>query len=308
MAKIFLTGITGFLGSNIAEFLIGQGHAVTAIYRPGSSRDLCNEYIEKVAWILLDENDQWIKSVLETRPTVIVHSAWIGVGHQERNDWDRQYLNVAFLEKLLFIAGELCIDKFVGLGSQAEYGMFNGCINEEYPLNAVEAYGCVKIICAEIIRQYCGYHKIDWYWLRLFSLFGKGESEKWLIPSLIKKIILNEQMDLTGGEQKYSYLYVKDLGFAINNMMAKHGKSGIYNISGKKPTTLKCLIERIRDIMDPSFELNFGKLPYRANQSMHMQGDSFKFIEAFGEFEISDFDSAIVETIKLLKKNLEIKK
>src|SRR5665213_2622944 len=183
MAKIFLTGITGFLGSNIADFLIKQGDEVIAVYRVDSSRDLCEKYFDQVNWIVLDENNKWVDGVIEARPDIIIHSAWIGVSHKERNNWEVQFLNVGFLQKLLLIAGKSGATKFIGLGSQAEYGVFDGCVKETDTLDAVDAYGCIKIVCSEMIGHYCRLHDINWFWLRLFSFFGIGESENWLIPS-----------------------------------------------------------------------------------------------------------------------------
>jgi nucleoside-diphosphate-sugar epimerase len=302
MAKIFLTGITGFLGSNVAGYLIDNGHDVVAIYRPISNRDLCSDYIDKVEWILQNENsDNWIQKVIDTSPQVVIHAAWLGVGHQERDCWETQFLNIKFLETILYIAHKSNATKFLGLGSQAEYGLYNGCINESEALNPYEAYGCIKIICSEMVKQYCVYNKISWYWLRLFSFFGKGESEKWLIPSLVKKILYSDEMDLTSGEQKYTFLYVNDLARAINKIIVSNGNSGIYNISGGKLVMLRSVVEDIRNKINSSFKLNFGKLSYRTNQSMHMQGDSSKFIKEFGEFELSNFESSLSDTIEYLK-------
>jgi nucleoside-diphosphate-sugar epimerase len=300
MDKVFITGITGFLGSNIADYLIRQRYNVVAIHRPESSLSLCENFSDKVIWILQDEDGEWIEKVIDESPNVIIHAAWLGVGHFERDKWESQFKNIDFLKNVLLIAGKVKAAKFIGLGSQAEYGVYNGCINENQPLNAFEAYGHVKLICAEMVKQYCIYHKIDWYWLRLFSFFGKGESENWLIPSLVKKVFYNDHMDLTLGEQKYTYLYADDLGRAINNIITGNGAIGIYNVSGKNLITLKKLIEGIRDKINSSFKLNFGKLPYRINQSMHMQGDSSKFIKEFGDFEVSDFEVSLNDTIKYL--------
>ncbi|MDB5288281.1 MAG: hypothetical protein JWR05_3230 [Mucilaginibacter sp.] len=305
MSKIFITGVTGFLGSKIAGYLIGEGHEVCAIYREKSSRERSLLFIDKVNWIVQDEKNEWIEHIIETRPEVIIHAAWLGVSHIERNSWDQQFLNINFLQQILSIAQKAGSSKFIGLGSQAEYGVYNGCIDENYPLNPVEAYGHVKIICSEMIKQFCLYHKIDSYWLRLFSFFGEGESEDWLIPSLIKKIALSDNMDLTLGEQRYSYLYANDLGLAVNKIIVNEGNSGIYNISGRVLITLKNLIESIRDSINSEFTLNFGKLPYRPNQSMHMQGNSAKFIDTFGEFEVSDFDDAMSKTVRHFKEKFK---
>ncbi|TFF35532.1 NAD-dependent epimerase/dehydratase family protein [Mucilaginibacter psychrotolerans] len=298
MDKVFITGISGFLGSNIAKVLLNNGHQIIANYREGSSKELCLEFGEHITWILQDEQDEWVDKVIAWSPSVIIHSAWLGVGHQHRDSWEMQSLNIDYLQKILTIAGRSKAKQFIGLGSQGEYGVYDGCIDENYPLAPTEAYGRVKLVCAELVKQYAAQYGIAWYWLRLFSFFGKGEANNWLIPSLVKKILTESDMDLTAGEQKYSYLYVNDLGLAVNKIIAKGGTSGIYNISGKKIMALKDLVGNIRDKINPSFQLNFGKLPYRANQSMHLQGNSAKFVKTFGEFDVSDFDASLSATIE----------
>jgi len=300
MAKIFITGITGFLGAGVASVLIDHGHQVIANYRESSSLDLCREFEDQVIWILQDHENGWIDKIVAFSPSVIIHSAWLGVGHSDRDNWQVQSLNINFLSTVLEIARRSGAKKFIGMGSQAEYGVYNGCINEEQPVNPTEAYGRIKVICAELVKQFSNQYQMEWYWLRLFSFFGKGEADNWLIPSLIKTMISGESMALTAGEQKYSYLYVSDLGIAINKITTNKGKTGIYNISGKKILALRELVESIRDQVNPSFTLNFGGLPYRVNQSMHMQGDSNKFVSAFGEFDVTDFEVALSETVEHL--------
>jgi len=303
MAKVFITGITGFLGSNIARYLSNNGHEVIGLYRHGSSLKLLEAIEDKITLVLQD--DDWINGIISYKPQIVVHAAWVGVGHSDRDNWNSQLLNIDYLKQVLTTAKDAGAIKFIGLGSQAEYGIFNGMIDENYPADPKEAYGCVKMICTEFVKQYCTYYGMDWYWLRLFSFYGKGESEKWLIPSMVKKMITEKEVDLTAGEQKYAYLYVEDLGLAINNIISKQGRSGIYNISGGSLIMLKDLVANIRNIVNKSFKLNFGKLPYRPNQPMHMQGDSLKFKKEFGEFEVSNFDSSLVTTINALVKRFK---
>jgi len=303
MAKVFITGITGFLGSSIAQYLSDNGHEIIGLYRHGSSLKLLKTIENKVTLVLQD-ND-WVNDIISCKPQIVVHAAWAGVSHNDRDNWDSQLLNIDYLKQVLTIGKDSGAIKFIGLGSQAEYGTFNGMIDENYPANPKEAYGCVKIICTEFVKQYCNYYNMNWYWLRLFSFYGKGESERWLIPSLVKKMITEKEMDLTEGEQKYAYLYVGDLGFAINNIIVNSGRSGVYNISGSSLIKLRDLVERIKGIVNKSFRLNFGKLPYRANQSMHIQGDSSKFKKEFGEFEVSNFDTSLSATINGLIKRFK---
>ncbi len=304
MSKVFITGITGFLGSNIASYLVSNGHNIAGTYRSSSSKSLCADFEDQVTWILQDDAG-WVEKATAFSPDIIIHGAWLGVGHLDRNVWESQMANIDFIKQILLIAKNAGTKKFIALGSQAEYGIFDGCVTEEHPLKPTEAYGAVKVICTELVKQFCNANKIDWFWLRLFSFFGKGESDKWLIPILVNKLLTADHMDLTPGEQKYAYLYVDDLGKAINNIITIDGLSGVYNISGKHPISLKNLIKTIRDQINPAFKLNFAKLEYRDNQAMHMQGDVTKFVKQFGEFEMSDFKESLALTVNKLKEQIK---
>ena len=192
--------------------------------------------------------------------------------------------------ELLLIAKQCKIYKFISLGSQAEYGQFEGKITEDYPLNPTTSYGAVKLSVLEMFRIFCIDNNINWFWLRVFSVFGERENEKWIIPALIKTILSEKtEMDFTKGEQKYSYIYVADFAKAITRVISMNAPSGIYNISSDKILCLKDLITMIKDMVNPDFKLKFGAIPYRVNQSMHIEGDTKKFNQYFGKIDTSDF-------------------
>lgn len=54
---------------------------------------------------------------------------------------------------------------------------------------------------------------------------------------------------------------------------------------------------QIRDLVNPAFELKFGTLEYRKNQSMHIEGDMKKLEDQIGKIHFTDFNIAIVNTI-----------
>ena len=204
--------------------------------------------------------------------------------------------------ELLDVAKEVGTEKFIFLGSQAEYGNIDGKISEEDKTQALNAYGSIKLACLEIVMTFCNTNDINWIWLRLFSLFGERENENWLIPSLIQSMVNENQMDFTPGDQKYAYLYVKDFALLMNKLLVMSIQSGIYNISSNKTRTIKSLIEDIRNSVNPNFVLNFGALKYRNNQSMHMEGDILKLSSQIGEIEFTDYTIALQNTIKYYLK------
>lgn len=302
MHKVLITGITGFLGSHIAKILIANNIQVVGLKRKDSDIWRCKEFKDEIHWVDIDDQGLFKNQLVKCSFDSIIHGAWIGVESDERNNWIQQTRNIDFLVALLDVAKIVGVKKIIFLGSQAEYGNIDGKITEDHKTQALNAYGSVKLACLEILKTFCYTNDINWIWLRLFSVFGEKENENWLIPSLIKSMLLDKQMDFTPGEQKYAYLYVKDFALIMNKMVTMSVQSGIYNISSNKSRTIKSLIEDIRNSVNPEFILNFGALKYRDNQSMHMEGDILKLSSQIGEIEFTDYTIAIQNTLNYYLK------
>ena len=302
MHKVLITGITGFLGSHIAENLVSNDITVIGLKRKGSNIWRCQDFANKIHWVDIDDEGLFKEELKRHSFDTIIHGAWIGVESNDRDNWIVQSKNIPFLVELLDVAKEVGTEKFIFLGSQAEYGNIDGKISEEDKTQALNAYGSIKLACLEIVMTFCNTNDINWIWLRLFSLFGERENKNWLIPSLIQSMVNENQMDFTPGDQKYAYLYVKDFALLMNKLLVMSIQSGIYNISSNKTRTIKSLIEDIRNSVNTNFVLNFGALKYRNNQSMHMEGDILKLSSQIGEIEFTDYTIALQNTIKYYLK------
>jgi UDP-glucose 4-epimerase len=302
MNVVLITGITGFLGSHIAENLLKHNFTIIGLKRKDSNTWRCDSFKSEIIWVDIDGEKNYKNEILKYTIDTIIHGAWIGVDEIERNNWNLQSKNINFLIELLIIAKELSLKKFIFLGSQAEYGNIDGIITEEHNCEALSAYGSVKLACLELFQTFSKNNNIIWIWLRLFSLFGEKENDTWLIPSLINKIKNENQMDFTQGEQKYAYLYVKDFASIIEKISVLPINSGIYNISSDNVSSIRTIVEQIRNKINPDFQLNFGVLKYRENQSMHIQGSISKLIDQIGDIEFTDFSVAIENTIRYYYK------
>jgi nucleoside-diphosphate-sugar epimerase len=295
--KVLITGITGFLGSEIAKKFYSEGFEVIGLKRKNSELTRCSDFYEKINWI--DISEEWEQKVVKMSPQIIIHSAWEGVGAEERDNWNLQSNNIVFTLKLLSIAREAKVKKFIGFGSQAEYGNFSGIVNENYPVNPNSAYGLNKNICGQTINVFCEQNNIEWYWLRLFSFFGEREAANWFIPTLVNNILENKAMDMTPGEQRYAYMYIGDLAELILKLTNSTAGSGIYNISSKNSISLKEIVERIIKIINPKeVHVNIGAVPYRENQPMIVQGDISKLEEAIGTIFETSFDYNLKKVVQ----------
>ncbi len=303
---VLITGATGFLGSHITELLCQGNFQVIAIKRCNSNLKNCKGFQEKVIWINSDERG-WQEKAISYQPQIIVHTAWIGVLASERDDWEKQTENITLLNCLLNIAQLSNTKKVIALGSQAEYGNIDSVVLESHPLKPTSAYGAVKIVSSQLLKFFCSTHQIQWYWLRVFSIFGEREGIKWLLPSLIQTIASKKEntMAFTPCKQQFAYLYVRDFAEAVKTIIHHPiDNSGIYNICSDTLQELKAIITSIRDALMPDFHLDFGALPYRENQSMLIAGDTSLYKSVFGDICKTSFQDGIDNIIQFYTKSL----
>ena len=280
--KILLTGATGFIGSNIAKGLLSKGYEVFAIHRASSSFEKCIPFKEQINWINTDNHD-WKEQIIAIKPDQIIHAAWGGIEAADRNNWDIQIHNFWLSKKIFDLANECGIKKVIALGSQAEYGTYGFPVTETTTPMPNDAYGSVKILTANYLRNLFENSPTEWYWIRIFSVFGEGENSGWLMPIVISKLLKNQPIQLTPCEQQYNYLYIEDF---VNQFLAvvKYTKniSGIYNLCSSESIVLKDLLIQIANRMGASSQLlQFGAITYRPEQNMLISADNSKFKKCF---------------------------
>jgi len=280
--KILLTGATGFIGSNIAKGLLDKGYEVFAIHRTSSSFEKCIPFKDQINWINTDNSD-WKESIKNTKPDQLIHAAWGGIEVADRNNWDIQIRNFWFSKELFELAKECSFKRVLALGSQAEYGAYGFKVNETTAPMPTDAYGSVKTLTANYLRNLFENSATEWYWVRIFSVFGEGENIAWLMPTVISKLLKNEPIQLTLCEQQYNYLYIEDfLNQFFSVFEYTKNKSGIYNLCNTESIALKDLLLQIANLIGVSSQLlQFGAIPYRPAQNLLIVGDNSKFKKCF---------------------------
>lgn len=278
--KIFITGGTGFIGSHVVRAVLAGGHEVVALRRKNSSLVRSADFLREVAWLDHDASD-WTEAVAAKKPEVIIHCAWRGVTADERADWKLQAENLILSGELLKIAVRVGLSQFIALGSQAEYGAVEGRVNEAHPCRPETAYGTTKLAALTLLQGFARQHKLNWVWLRLFSVYGPGESGTWFVPNLIQQMQRGSPPQLSGCEQRYDYLHVHDVAAGVLAVLSQPGQSGVFNLSSNASWPLKHLVQLIKEHTQCKVEPAFGALPYRAGQSMHIEGDSTRFNQTF---------------------------
>lgn len=299
MKTILITGATGFLGSHITEELINQGYKVVALKRSLSDLWRCTKFMHTIHWIDCDNLVDIEDKIIKCNPEILIHAAWNGVKASDRDNWIEQDKNISFLVSLLEIVKKTKISKIIAIGSQAEYGNFEGSIKEDHPCDPNNAYGVTKVSASILLKSFAEQNKIDWYWIRIFSIFGPREEKNWLIPATINNLLNKKEMTLTPCEQQYDYLFTKDFVAGILSVVKNTNNiSGIYNMSSGKSIKIINILSFLENKISPQQKiLQIGVLPYRPNQIMHMQGNSDRFFQSFNFRPKYSINEGLEETI-----------
>ena len=296
-SAILLTGITGFLGSHIAEYL-SANYFIIGVIRSSSDLSRYNEIKNTNIRLVNIDDPEYKKIIQEFQPNVIIHCAWSGVSASDRDEWETQIQNISYTYELLKLSESLKIKRFICLGSQAEYGVFDGRVDEQHECKPTSAYGASKMATLNIVETYCNQNQIPWYWLRIFPMYGTREALNWFIPSVIKTALENGNMDLTSCEQRYGYLYVTEFCRALEKIIISDSFPGVYNLASDKSIQLRSIVELIINKTQTKGIFKFGTLPYRKNQVMHMEGNSEKYFRTFNFIPNQDFETNIEKVIK----------
>jgi nucleoside-diphosphate-sugar epimerase len=300
--RVVLTGATGFIGSYLAEELVAKGYDVVALRRAQSDTWRVAAVADKLTWVSTDDTD-WPQQLQAMQPEYLVHAAWLGVGVGQRDDWQSQLSNLTFTMQLLQAVSQKALKKVVMLGSQAEYGTFEGRIDENYPTLPTAAYGAVKVATLQLVRAFCESHALEWYWLRVFAVFGPREDAHWFVSFVAASLLRQQPPDLTACEQRYDYLFVSDLARAIvQTLPAAAGYSGIYNIGSNHATGLHEVVDTLATLTQSAAGANYGALPYRAGQVMHMEGNSDKFEHVFGPIRQTPLAEALTASVEYVTR------
>ena len=95
-------------------------------------------------------------------------------------------------------------------------------------------------------------------WTRIFSVYGKYDNPKALIPYVVDSFKDNKGVNLTACQQKWNYLYIEDAVNALVLLM-EQGKAGeIYNIAGYETKVLKEFVEDIKNIIKSNSIINYS--------------------------------------------------
>lgn len=303
MPRTLVTGASGFVGSAVVRQMLARGWPTAALVRNPDRAVRLRPYRDRVTMVQGDLTalERCEEAIAAFQPTAIVHIGWDGVLGAARNDIG-QVDNVPSSLELMRLASRCGVRHFVGFGSQAEYGPCQNRIDETQPTHPTTVYGAAKLATYHLLERMAGVSGIGFAWMRLFSSYGPGDDPSWMISYLCRTLLDGQRPSLTAAEQLWDYIYVDDVAGAVLAVLEARAE-GPFNLGSGTAQSLRSLIERIRDLIDPSLPLGFGEVPYRPDQVMHLEANIDRLVAATGWRPQTRLEDGLAQTVAWHKES-----
>lgn len=296
MAKVVVTGGSGFIGSHVVDALADAGHQITVIdhrVRPHRS-DVGFEDVD-----LMD-----LSSVLAATKEAehIFHLAAVAnVNYAYKYPVYSTALNVMGTTHILE-AARINGAQRVYLASTV--WVYNGAPNGKpadetvpfYLEGAGHIYTSTKMAAEMVCHNYAQLYKVPFTILRYGIPYGPRMREELLIPIFIKKALNGQPLTISGrGEQYRNFVYVRDMAEAHVLAMKDHAANQTYNLEGTRKVSVLEVAEGIKKVLGDDVKLEF--VPARPGDFGGKEVTATKARQELGWYPTVSFEEGLRRTV-----------
>ena len=254
--RALITGVAGFIGSTLADRLLGEGADVVGIdcftdyyARDIKERNLLGARASKnFRFIESRIQDVDLAAVLSDRTHVFHLAAQAGV----RKSWGKDFEiyttnNIEATQLLLEACTRAKIERLVYASSSSVYGDHTPMpFREDAMLQPVSPYGVSKLAAEQLCYLYFANFGVPAVSLRYFTVYGPRQRPDMGFHKFLRAAIAGEPITVYGdGEQTRDFTFVADIVTATA-AAARQGVPGrVYNIGGGSRVSVNQVLEMI---------------------------------------------------------------
>ena len=261
--KILVTGGAGFIGSNVSDALVKDGHVVTVLDNLSTGKEEnINPEVKFYNIDLLDiESLEFV--FREFKPDVVNHhAAQIDVRKSVEDPAFDAETNIIGSINLFELSINFEVKRIIFSSTGgALYGEPEALpASEDTPIEPLSAYGVAKYCVENYLNYFKRLYGIERVILRYANVYGPRQDplgEAGVVAIFTGKILKGEKPVIYGdGAQTRDYIYVEDVVEA--NVLALNGKEGVYNIGTGKETSINELIEIFSKVLGREIKLEYA--------------------------------------------------
>lgn len=225
------------------------------------------------------------------------HFAWTGTSRTERNDPVGQSLNIGYALQAVALAQRMGCKRFIGAGSQAEYGPSRDILSPDSPVFPEIAYGMAKYAAGKLCGLRCQQIGMEFNWARIFSVYGPYDNTFAFMDTLLSRLLAGERMPLTNGEQRWDYLYSEDAGEALRLIGEKGHDQAIYCIGSGTEHPMLEYFRIIGKTLGIDLSTQIGQIPNNSQPDIRLCADIRTLSTDTGFIPRVSFEEGIRRTI-----------
>ena len=261
--KAVVTGGAGFIGSHLAERLVGQGYQIVIL------DDLSTGKIENIKALLKSDNVEFIRGSVTNLSLLnrlfkdayyVFHLAAIpSVPRSIENPQASNEVNVGGTLNVLLAAKGNSIKKVIYASSSSVYGDTPALPkNEDMKPHPLSPYAVTKLAGEYYCEVFHKVYKLPTVCLRYFNVYGPRQNPDSqyaaVIPRFIKRVSEGAPpIIFDDGEQTRDFTFVKD-AVEANILAAESDACGLFNISWGENITINELAKLVIGIIGNTVE------------------------------------------------------
>jgi nucleoside-diphosphate-sugar epimerase len=291
MTRTLITGVAGFTGRYVAEFLMLQGHEIHGIvhHKEAEAPGIAHVYEGDLAdWPTVKE------IVEEVRPDHVVHLAGIAfVAHSDVNEIYRS--NVVGTRQLLeALAGLSKPPCSVVLASSANvYGNAReGVLDENTSFAPANDYAVSKIASEYVASLYS---RLPLIVVRPFNYTGRGQDPRFIIPKIVAHARSGASyIELGNLDVARDFSDVRTVAEIYSRLLHEpKALGGTYNVCSGAAVTLEEVLNFVWRLSGHHFEVRINPRFVRANEVRLLQGSKAKLESVVGPLPSIPFEETL---------------
>ena len=290
MEKVLITGITGFVGSHLAELLLGEGFDVYGMARWRSRTENIDHILDKITIVDADLRDSHSLKLLmkKVEPDVVFHlAAQSSVETSWKSPAKTFDVNVVGTVNLVEVIRESNLDPKIHIsGSSEEYGLVNEDeipVKETNELRPMSPYAVSTVAKDFVGYQYHASYGMKIIRTRAFNHTGPRRGEIFVCSNFAKQIAEIEKktrepvISVGNLTARRDFTDVRDMVKAYYLAIQKCDFGEVYNICCGKAVEIQEVLDTLLGFSKTDVEVKNDPDRMRPSDIKIIVGDSTKF-------------------------------
>lgn len=249
MKSVLITGVAGFIGSNIAKKFISNGYRVVGV--DDLSTGLNQNIPKDIEFVHCDLSFENCINIIPQKCEIILHLAGQSSGEISFDDpeTDLKRNTMSTLNMIRYGINNKS-ERIIYAGSMSVYGdVFDRPVSETTPCLPLSCYGVSKYASERYLHVYR--ERLPYASLRMFNVYGPGQDmrnlRQGMVSIFLAQALINHKVHVKGSLNRFrDFIYIDDVvetwyRAATYPIM----RSSIMNVGTGVKTTVKDLLEVI---------------------------------------------------------------